>query len=81
MKKPSVTKQRKKPTIKQLAGDMENIWNGLMYLDKNIKASQLYFEEYLVMKDEVEEFLTHFEKKIEEAKNEKEKESKEHKEG
>jgi hypothetical protein len=73
MKKPSVTKQRKKPTIKQLAGDMENIWNGLMYLDKNIKASQRYFEEYLVMKDEVEEFLTHFEKKIEEAKNEKEK--------
>lgn len=81
MKKPSVTKQRKKPTIKQLAGDMENIWNGLMYLDKNIKASQRYFEEYLVMKDEVEEFLTHFEKKIEEAKNEKEKESEEHKEG
>ena len=52
-----------------------------MYLDNNMKASQRYFEEYLVMKDEVEEFLTHFEKKIEEAKNEKEKESKEHKEG
>jgi|TARA_R100001530_G_scaffold100249_1_gene69672 fructose-specific phosphotransferase system component IIB len=79
MKKPSATKQRKKPTIKQLAGDMENIWNGLMYLDKNIKASQRYFEEYLVMKGEVEEFIEHFESKIEEAKNEKE--SKEHKEG
>jgi len=79
MKKPSATKQRKKPTIKQLAGDMENIWNGLMYLDKNIKASQRYFEEYLVMKGEVEEFIEHFESKIEEAKNEKE--SKERKEG
>ena len=81
MKKPAIAKQRKKPTIKQLAGDIENIWNGLMYLDNNINASHRYFEEYLVMKDEVEEFLEHFESKIEEAKNEKEKESKKHKEG
>ena len=73
MKKPSATKQRKKPTVKQLAGDIENIWNGLMYLDNNIKASQRYFEEYLIMKGEVEEFLSHFEKVIEKAKNEKEK--------
>jgi len=81
MKKPSATKQKKKPTIKQLAADVENMWNGLMYLDTNIKASQRYFEEYLIMKGEVEEFITHFEQKIEEAKNEKEKEPEEHKEG
>mgnify|MGYP003109050518 FL=1 len=81
MKKPSATKQKKKPTIKQLAADVENIWNGLMYLDTNIKASQRYFEEYLIMKGEVEEFITHFEQKIEEAKNEKEKEPEERKEG
>tara|TARA_R110002020_G_scaffold174450_3_gene365983 strand:+ start:1040 stop:1279 length:240 start_codon:yes stop_codon:yes gene_type:complete len=79
MKKVSAVKQKKKPTVKQLAGDIENLWSGLMYLDNNMKASQRYFEEYLVMKDEVEEFLTHFEKKIEEARNEKE--SKERKEG
>jgi|TARA_R100001230_G_C5571339_1_gene92982 fructose-specific phosphotransferase system component IIB len=81
MKKPSATKQKKKPTIKQLAADVENMWNGLMYLDTNIKASQRYFEEYLIMKGEVEEFITHFEQKIEEAKNEKEKEPEERKEG
>jgi len=81
MKKPSATKQKKKPTIKQLAADVENIWNGLMYLDTNIKASQRYFEEYLIMKGEVEEFITHFEQKIEEAKNENEKEPEERKEG
>jgi hypothetical protein len=79
MKKVSAVKQKKKPTVKQLAGDIENLWSGLMYLDNNMKASQRYFEEYLVMKGEVEEFLTHFEKKIEEARNEKE--SKERKEG
>ncbi len=73
MKKTSATKQKKKPTIKQLAVDIANLWNGLMYLDNYMKASQRYFEEDLVMKGEVEEFLTHFEKKIEEAKNEKEK--------
>ena len=81
MKKPSATKQKNKPTIKQLAADVENMWNGLMYLDTNIKASQRYFEEYLIMKGEVEEFITHFEQKIEEAKNEKEKEPEERKEG
>ncbi len=52
-----------------------------MYLDTNIKASQRYFEEYLIMKGEVEEFITHFEQKIEEAKNENEKEPEERKEG
>ena len=76
MKNPAGARKKKRPTVKQLAGDVENIWNGMMYLDRNITTMQRFFEEYLIMKDEVEPFLKHFEGRVENAKK-----SKEHKEG
>ena len=76
MKNPTVTRKKKRPTVKQLAGDVESLWNGMMYLDKNIMTMQKFFEEYLIMKDEVEPFMEHFEGRIKDAKK-----SKEHTEG
>ena len=76
MKNPTVARKKKRPTVKQLAGDVESLWNGMMYLDKNIMTMQKFFEEYLIMKDEVEPFMEHFEGRIEDAKK-----SKEHTEG
>ena len=73
MKNPTVARKKKRPTVKQLAGDVESLWNGMMYLDKNIMTMQKFFEEYLIMKDEVEPFMEHFEGRIEDAKNKKEK--------
>ena len=75
MKNPT-TRKKKRPTVKQLAGDVESLWSGMMYLDKNIMTMQKFFEEYLVMKNDVEKFMEHFEGRIEDAKK-----SKEHKEG
>ena len=68
MKNPTATRKTKRPTVKQLSGDVENIWNGMMYLDKNITTMQRFFEEYLIMKDDVEQFMEHFEGRIEDAK-------------
>ena len=65
MKNPTVARKKKRPTVKQLAGDVESLWNGMMYLDKNIMTMQKFFEEYLIMKDEVEPFMEHFEGRIE----------------
>ena len=76
MKNPTATKKKKRPTVKQLAGDVESLWSGMMYLDKNIMTMQRFFEEYLVMKNDVEKFMEHFEGRIENAKK-----SKEHTEG
>ena len=76
MKNPTATRKKKRPTVKQLAGDVESLWNGMMYLDKNIMTMQRFFEEYLVMKNDVEQFMEHFEGRIEDAKK-----SKEHKAG
>ena len=76
MKNPTGARKKKRPTVKQLAGDIENIWNGMVYLDRNLTTIQRFFEEYLIMKDEVEPFLKHFEGRVESAK-----ESKEHKKG
>ena len=76
MKNPTVARKKKRPTVKQLAGDVESLWNGMMYLDKNIMTMQRFFEEYLVMKNDVEQFMEHFEGRIEDAKK-----SKEHKAG
>ena len=73
MKNPTVARKKKRPTVKQLAGDVESLWSGMMYLDKNIMTMQKFFEEYLIMKDEVEPFMEHFEGRIEDAKNKKEK--------
>ena len=73
MKNTTGARKKKRPTVKQLAGDVENLWNGMMYLDKNLTAIQRYFEEYLVMKNDVEPFLEHFEGRIEDARNKKEK--------
>ena len=73
MKNPTATRKKKRPTVKQLSGDVENLWNGMMYLDKNITTMQRFFEEYLIMKDEVEQFMEHFEGRIEDARNKKEK--------
>ena len=73
MKKPTATRKKKRPTVKQLAGDVESLWSGMMYLDKNLTAIQRYFEEYLIMKDDVEPFMEHFEGRIEDARNKKEK--------
>ena len=73
MKNPTVARKKKRPTVKQLAGDVESLWNGMMYLDKNIMTMQKFFEEYLIMKDEVEPFMEHFEGRIEDARNKKEK--------
>jgi len=70
MKNPTVSRKKKRPTVKQLAGDVESLWNGMMYLDKNIMTMQKFFEEYLIMKDEVEPFMEHFEGRIEDAKKE-----------
>jgi len=70
MKNPTVSRKKKRPTVKQLAGDVESLWNGMMYLDKNIMTMQKFFEEYLIMKDEVEQFMEHFEGRIEDAKKE-----------
>ena len=70
MKKPTVARKKKRPTVKQLSGDVENLWNGMMYLDKNITTMQRFFEEYLVMKNDVEKFMEHFEGRIEDAKKE-----------
>ena len=70
MKNPTATRKKKRPTVKQLSGDVENLWNGMMYLDKNLTAIQRYFEEYLIMKDDVEPFMEHFEGRIEDAKKE-----------
>jgi len=75
MKNPT-TRKKKRPTVKQLAGDVESLWSGMMYLDKNIMTMQKFFEEYLVMKNDVEKFMEHFEGRIEDAKK-----SKEHTEG
>ena len=72
MKKPTVARKKKRPTVKQLSGDVENLWNGMMYLDKNITTMQRFFEEYLVMKNDVEKFMEHFEGRIEDAKKSKE---------
>ena len=69
MKNPT-TRKKKRPTVKQLAGDVESLWSGMMYLDKNIMTMQKFFEEYLIMKDEVEPFMEHFEGRIEDAKKE-----------
>ena len=44
----------------------------MMYLDKNITTMQRFFEEYLVMKNDVEKFMEHFEGRIEDAKKSKE---------
>ena len=76
MKNPTATRKKKRPTVKQLSGDVESLWNGMMYLDKNIMTMQRFFEEYLVMKNDVEKFMEHFEGRIEDAKK-----SKEHTEG
>ena len=76
MKNPTATRKKKRPTVKQLAGDVESLWSGMMYLDKNIMTMQKFFEEYLVMKNDVEKFMEHFEGRIENAKK-----SKEHTEG
>jgi len=76
MKNPTATRKKKRPTVKQLAGDVESLWSGMMYLDKNIMTMQRFFEEYLVMKNDVEKFMEHFEGRIEDAKK-----SKEHTEG
>ena len=73
MKNPTVARKKKRPTVKQLAGDVESLWNGMMYLDKNIMTMQKFFEEYLIMKDDVEKFMEHFEGRIEDARNKKEK--------
>ena len=73
MKNPTTTRKKKRPTVKQLAGDVESLWNGMMYLDKNIMTMQRFFEEYLVMKNDVEQFMEHFEGRIEDARNKKEK--------
>jgi hypothetical protein len=70
MKNPTATRKKKRPTVKQLSGDVENLWNGMMYLDKNITTMQRFFEEYLVMKNDVEKFMEHFEGRIEDAKKE-----------
>ena len=70
MKNPTATRKKKRPTVKQLSGDVENLWNGMMYLDKNITTMQRFFEEYLIMKDDVEKFMAHFEGRIEDAKKE-----------
>ena len=76
MKNPTVTRKKKRPTVKQLSGDVESLWSGMMYLDKSITTMQRFFEEYLVMKNDVEKFMEHFEGRIEDAKK-----SKEHKAG
>ena len=76
MKNPPATRKKKRPTVKQLAGDVESLWSGMMFLDKNITTMQRFFEEYLVMKNDVEKFMEHFEGRIENAKK-----SKEHTEG
>ena len=70
MKNPTATRKKKRPTVKHLSGDVENLWNGMMYLDKNIMTMQRFFEEYLIMKDDVEQFMEHFEGRIEDAKKE-----------
>ncbi len=70
MKNPTATRKKKRPTVKQLSGDVESLWNGMMYLDKNIMTMQRFFEEYLIMKDDVEQFMEHFEGRIEDAKKE-----------
>ena len=72
MKNPTVARKKKRPTVKQLAGDVESLWSGMMYLDKNIMTMQRFFEEYLVMKNDVEKFMEHFEGRIENAKKSKE---------
>ena len=76
MKNPTATRKKKRPTVKQLSGDVESLWSGMMYLDKSITTMQRFFEEYLVMKNDVEKFIEHFEGRIENAKK-----SKEHTEG
>ena len=76
MKNPTATRMKKRPTVKQLSGDVESLWSGMMYLDKSITTMQRFFEEYLVMKNDVEKFMEHFEGRIENAKK-----SKEHTEG
>ena len=76
MKNPTATRKKKRPTVKQLSGDVESLWSGMMYLDKSITTMQRFFEEYLVMKNDVEKFMEHFEGRIENAKK-----SKEHTEG
>ena len=76
MKNPTATRKKKRPTVKQLSGDVESLWSGMMYLDKSITTMQRFFEEYLVMKNDVEKFMEHFEGSIENAKK-----SKEHTEG
>ena len=73
MKNPTATRKKKRPTVKQLAGDVESLWSGMMYLDKSITTMQRFFEEYLVMKNDVEKFMEHFEGRIEDARNKKEK--------
>jgi hypothetical protein len=70
MKNPTATRKKKRPTVKQLAGDVESLWSGMMFLDKNITTMQRFFEEYLVMKNDVEKFMEHFEGRIEDAKKE-----------
>ena len=70
MKNPTATRKKKRPTVKQLSGDDESLWNGMMYLDKNIMTMQRFFEEYLIKKDDVEQFMEHFEGRIEDAKKE-----------
>ena len=72
MKNPTASRKKNRPTVKQLSGDVENLWNGMMYLDKNITTMQRFFEEYLVMKNDVEKFMEHFEGRIEDAKKSKE---------
>ena len=76
MKNPTATRKKKRPTVKQLSGDVESLRSGMMYLDKSITTMQRFFEEYLVMKNDVEKFMEHFEGRIENAKK-----SKEHTEG
>ena len=68
MKNPTATRKKKRPTVKQLSGDVESLWSGMMYLDKSITTMQRFFEEYLVMKNDVEKFMEHFEGRIENAK-------------
>ena len=72
MKNPTASRKKNRPTVKQHTGDVENLWNGMMYLDKNITTMQRFFEEYLVMKNDVEKFMEHFEGRIEDAKKSKE---------
>ena len=72
MKNPTATRKKKRPTVKQLSGDVESLWSGMMYLDKSITTMQRFFEEYLVMKNDVEKFMEHFEGRIENAKKYKE---------